>query len=314
MTVRILTISAPGDDRGPGVMYRNHRLACSETGDFEIKDLNQQIWSSNEELRSFDFAWGYVRFQPVVLQRLCDLNIPVIGGPNIVLENAHEGISDEYESWYLTKSNVKINLNVAKYYSDYVAKFVKNGMRCEVLEGCYDVSRFNNPRLEKDIDVLLYNKVRINDSKLISKERLQKLKFKLEKLGLKTYTLEYGNYDRNEYINLCLRSKVVAWLSIEDYASLAQIEAHLAGACVVGTPYNLTIPVLNESLCNRSQTINNWIAWNDTEIVVNDYVDAINNVLSFQNLDIIVKNKANERHSFETYRKNLMTLVSNISK
>jgi len=295
-------------------MYKNHRLACSETGDFEIKDMTQQIWSSNDALRSFDFAWAYVRFQPFVLQRLRDLKIPVVGGPNIAMENAHEGISDEYERWYLTKSDVQMNLNVAKYYSDYVSTFVKNGMKCEVLEGCYDVSRFEAIQLEKDIDVLLYHKVRVNDSDDTAKERLQKLKSELEKLGLKTHVLQYGSYDRNEYINLCARSKVVAWLSIEDYASLAQIEAHLSGACVVGTPYNLTIPVLDDVLCNKSQVMKNWISWNDADVVVKDYVDVISKVLCIDDLSTTVKNKAIERHSFETYRKNLMTIASKICK
>lgn len=302
----------PGDDRGPGVMYKNHRLACSETNEFEISDLNQKIWSSDSALKSFDVAWAYVRFQPFILQKLRSLGIPVIGGPNIAMESAHDGITDEYERWYLTKSDVQLNLNVAKYYSDYVATFVKNGMKCDVLEGCYDLSKFQLMTAQKDIDVLLYNKVRINDSEIKAKERLLLLKKKLEDSGKHVKVLDYGNYDRNEYIDLCARSKVVAWLSIEDYASIAQIEAHLSGACVVGTPYNLTIPAHADSICNKSQRMNGWISWNDSEIVANDYFETIEKILAVDNLHIVVKETATARHSFESYRKNLKKIIEKV--
>lgn len=312
MTIKVLMISTPGDDRGPGVMYANHKLACAETSDFYVADLSQKIWSSDAAIKEFDVAWAYVRFQPFILQRLRSLGIPVIGGPNIAMERAHDGITDEYERWYLTKSDVQVNLNVAKYYSDYVASFVKNGMKCEVLEGCYDFSKFQSLECKKDIDVLLYNKVRVNDTKNSALERLSLIQQKLEKLGKNVHVLEYGNYDRNEYISLCSRSKIVAWLSIEDYASLAQIEAHLSGACVVGTPYNLTIPAIDAAVCNKSQKMNKWIGWNDSETVSNDYVTTIENVLSISDLSTIVKEKSLIRHSFGTYRDNLKKIIEKI--
>lgn len=314
MTIKILSISSPGGDRGPATMYKNHLLACSETNDFSITNITQEIWESDSLLKQFDVAWAYVRFHPVILQKLRNLNIPVIGGPAIAMESAHDGIVDDYERWYLTQSDVQVNLNVAKYYSDHVATFTKNGMRCEVLEGCYDFSIFNQKTEDSDkkIDVLLYDKVRINDSRVESKNRLDLLRRSLEEREYTTSTLTYGEYDRDQYIELCSKSKVVAWMSIEDYASLAQIEAHLAGACVVGTPYNLTIPVTNEALCHNSQVLQSWISWKDTNIVVNDYVKTIENVLSISNLSSLTRGEAMKRHSFETYRKTLMKIMGKI--
>ena len=313
MTTRILSISSPGGDRGPAVMHRNHIMACRETKEFNIVDLNSHIWSSDEELKKFDVAWGYVRFQPRILQRLRRLQIPVIGGPAIAMESAHDGIKDEYEKWYLTQSDVQVNLNVAKYYSDYVATFVKNGMKCEVLEGCYDTSTFKSTYVEKDIDVLLYDKVRINDSHAKCNERLSSLTSALKDVGLKYEILTYGKYDRKEYIDLCARSKIVAWLSIEDYASLAQIEAHLAGACVVGTPYNLTIPAVADAVCHKSQTMSNWVSWNDTKLFSADYLETIMKVLSIKGLEETVRKNALARHSFQTYRNNLSEIVKKIT-
>jgi len=312
--MRILTISAPGDDRGPGVMYRNHLKALSHPdSDISVTNLSQEIWESEELLKSFDVAWGYVRFHPGILPRLCSLKIPVIGGPNIAMERADAGITDEYESWYLTQSSVDMNLSVAEYYRDHVMKFVKNGMRCEVLEGSYDTESLSlRPRSKKDIDILLYHKVRVNDSDESARIRLRLIDEGLTRLGLATHTVVYGSHTREEYFNLCSRSKVVVWLSIEDYASLAQIEAHLLGACVIGTPYNFTIPIIEQSVCVASQDMRDWISWREPDVVSRDFIETAQRVLSIESLEDLVREKAITRHGFERYRKDLKQLIQSL--
>lgn len=295
-------------------MFKNHLKALSEKdSQFELVHLDERIWLSDELLKSFDVAWGYVRFHPIILQRLRQLKIPVIGGPNIVMESAHDGITDEYESRYLTGDSVDMNLNVAEYYRDHVQKFVKNGMKCRVLEGCYDFEEFEfENSLERETDVLLYHKVRTNDSSDRAERRLVSIDTALKSKGFSTEIMRYGSHERQQYFEACKRSKVVAWLSIEDYASIAQIEAHLCGACVVGTPFNLTIPVLNEAICKNSQTMSNWISWNDVQEVTDDYVKTIENVLKIENLQEKTRHKAVERHSFSTYRNNLEKVLKEL--
>lgn len=312
--MRILMISEPGDDRGPGVMYRNHLKALTHPdSDMFVTSLSQEIWESDNLLKSFDVAWGYVRFHPGILPRLRSLNIPVIGGPNIAMERADAGISDEYERWYLTQSSADMNLNVAEYYRDHVAKFVKNGMKCEVLEGSYDVESISlRPRKIKDIDVLLYHKVRVNDNEENARVRHRFIENGLKRLGLTTHTVIYGSHTREEYFDLCSRSKVVAWLSIEDYASLAQIEAHLLGACVIGTPYNFTIPVFEQSVCTNSQDMKDWITWKEPDVVSRDFIETTQKILSIENLEGLVRERAASRHGFDRYRKDIKRLIEGL--
>jgi hypothetical protein len=313
MKNRILAISAPGDDRGPGVMFRNHIKAVThKDSEIEIVPLTQEIWDNDAALSSFDAAWGYVRFHPGIVPRLRQLGVPIIGGPNIVMERADAGITDEYEWWYLTQPSVDVNLNVAEYYKDHVQKFVTNGMRCEVLEGCYDVSSLNFEKSKRDIDVLLYHKVRVNDDNDKALDRLNLLNNKLKSKNLQTEIIVYGSHSREDYFSLCRRSKTVAWLSIEDYASIAQIEAHLLGSCVVGTPYNLTIPSFDATLCHNSQDMNSWITWKDAESVSEDYLNTILQVIDTQNLDERVHTTASERHGYKRYRDELSNIIGRL--
>lgn len=307
-------ISTPGDDRGPGVMYRNHLAALAQQdSEISVANLTQEIWESDELLSNFDVAWGYVRFNPHLLPRLRSLRVPVIGGPNIVMERADAGIIDEYENWYLTQQSVDMNLNVANYYRNHVKKFVKNNMRCEVLEGAYDIKTIHQyPRHKKSVDVLLYQKIRVNDDEQSAKKRLRLIDDGLQKLGLTTRIIIYGNHTRDEYFKLCSMSKIVVWLSIEDYASLAQIEAHLFGACVVGTPYNFTIPVLDESVCMNSQYMKNWIEWKHPEIVANDFINTVQRVLAIKSLEDIITERSTTRHGFKRYRSEITRLIESL--
>ena len=265
----------------------------------------------------FDFAWAYVRPHPDVITRLNDVGTKLILGPNVLLENAHRGISDEFESWLLNSNlnNIFCNLNVASYYTRYVKSLSTNNLDCKTLEYCYDSSQFLNHNgtnsQQKDIDVLLYKKVRINDTTKEIDEKIALLFLKLKKLNLNVRLIEYGNYKREDFISLCRRSKVVAWMCIEDYCSLAQIEAHLCGACVVGTDFNLTIPITDVAICKNSQVMTNeWIKWiPDNNIVVDDYFETILKTLEVKDLASLTVQEACNRHSFERYRTNLLNVL-----
>lgn len=308
--MRILTISAPGGDRGPAVGYRNHVKALSENG-FEIKDLTQEIWQDPALMKSFDIAWAYVRFHPLVYSKCLEFGIPIIGGPNIALERADIGITDDWELWYLTQSSVDVNLNVAEYYTDHVKKFVTSSMKCRTLEYCYESEEIlSAQRVSKPIDVLIYEKDRVNDSKTNSRSRA--LRAELEASGLTYRIIQYGNHTRDEYIRECLGARVCAWLSVEDYCSLAQIEAHLAGCCVIGSPYNLTIPVLDSCIVEGSQSIRNWVSWEEDSIVAKSYTSAIKKVLSSRDLDSLTRETVKHRQSYDYYRRRLIELSQEI--
>ena len=305
--MRVLSISSPGGDRGPAVGYRNHFAALSRK-EFQIVEINQHLWDRPDLMKSFDVAWAYVRFNPLISQRCFEIGLPVIGGPNVALERADIGVTDEWENWYLNRSNVTVNLNVADYYSDRVKLFVSSKMQCKTLEYCYESHEIlDSKRFREQVDVLIYEKDRVNDGEI--SRRASALREILDSRKISHKTITYGKHTRNEYIEACLQSKVCAWLSIEDYCSLAQIEAHLSGCCVVGTPYNLTIPAFEEALCHNSQKMREWIRWEDDERVALDYSTAIEKVLAKRNLDDSVREISSQRHSYEKYRLEVRKLL-----
>ena len=298
--MKILSISSPGGDRGPAVGYRNHLRALSEGG-FRVEELTQKIWENPMLMKSFDVAWAYVRFHPAVYSKCLEIGLPVIGGPNIALERADLGITDDWERWYLTQSNVSVNLNVAEYYTNRVSEFVTSKMKCRTLEYCYESEEILAlQRAKSPVDVLIYEKDRVNDGK--SSSRIDTLQRELDKAGMTHRTVQYGSHTREEYIRECLGARVCAWLSIEDYCSLAQIEAHLAGCCVVGSPYNLTIPTVRECTVEGVQTIRGWVTWEDDSAVARGYADSISRVLQSNDLPSLTRDIAKRRHSFEYYR------------
>lgn len=307
---KILSVSAPGGDRGPAVGYRNHLKALSG-GDFQISEISQEIWESDNLMKQFDCAWAYVRFDPRILFRCESLGIPVIGGPNIAMERADLGISDQWEKWYLEESNVRVNLNVADYYTDRVRSFVKSGMQCRTLEYCYeaDFGEVPDDSVRKN-DVLVYVKNRVNDRDASAiAENFCSL---LRKEGLSYKIIEYGSYEREDYLRDCKSSKVVAWISIEDYCSLAQIEAHLSGCCVVGTQYNLTIPTDPVNLSLNAQIIHGWVSWKSPEVVAQDYLEATMRTLQIKNLSKLTLDTCKQRHSYSYYRSNVEKIISSL--
>lgn len=308
--MKILTISSPGGDRGPAIGYKNH-LSALRSGGIDIVDINQDIWNSSSKMKAFDVAWAYVRFNQIIYDRCMELGIPIIGGPNIALERADLGISDAWERWYLTRSGVSINLNVADYYSDHVRKFVTSNMSCKTLEYCYESNDvLSASRSEDQVDVLIYEKDRVNDGK--SSSRVVALQLELNRAGLSHRTVVYGSHTREEYIKECLGARVCAWLSIEDYCSLAQIESHLAGCCVVGTQYNLTIPTIRDCLVDDAQYTDNWITWSDDETVARAYVNSIQKVISTPALDKATRDAAKLRHSYDYYCKRSTQLIQEV--
>ena len=308
--LKILSISRPGGDRGPAVGFQNHFSALNQ-GDFEILEINQRIWDSDDLMKSFDIAWAYVRFHPQIVKRCHDLGMHFLGGPNIALERADIGITDEWERWYLQQSNIKMNINVAEYYASRVQEFANRSMKCRTLEYCYESDDIVDlSKNDKKNDVLIYVKDRVNDRQTSS--RVDSLIKKIKKHNLKFEIIEYGSHTRADYIKACSQSKTCAWISIEDYCSLAQIESQLAGCCVIGTPYNNTIPVFSEAINYDSQVMNQWIEWSPDDKVAQSYLESINRVLSISNLSKTVSEVTQERHSYKKYRSKTSELCEEI--
>ena len=311
--IKILMAAIPGGDRGPAIGYRQHLAALLSSPDFKIDLLTQEMWSNPSLMRQYDVVWGYVRFHQDILKRCNDYKIPFISGPNVVLERGDLGPSDDWEKWFFEEAKIDVNLNVANYYTDRVKSFVKTNMKCKTLEYCYEDSEIEKDlETEREFDVLIYSKNRVQDNR--ASEIAKLLDSSLKNLNLKTVTIDYGDYPRKFYTELCKKSKVAAWLAIEDYCSLGQIEMMLSGCRIIGTPWNLTIPTFYEDKCHESQTISskNWIQWNSNEEIISDYTKKIVSVLSQENLAKETCNRSKQRFSYEYYRRNVKSLIEEI--
>lgn len=309
--IKILMVSWPGGDLGPAIGYANHRDALSKSG-FQITEITQAMWDDPKSFNDFDIAWAYVRFHPTILERCRELGIPFVGGPNIVMERADAGISDDWEKWYLEQSQVIMNFNVTDYYTEHVQAFASGIARCTTLEYCYDVDAVSDMSdEERPNEVLVYVKDRVNDG--AASDIAKRFCALLEKNNVPHEVLVYGSYERSRYLELCSESRVTAWFSIEDYCSLAQMESHLNGSCVIGSPYNLTIPVVGEAVCGNSQTMmKDWVQWKGHQQVADDYFAAYTRVVGLPNLAARTITAAKHRHSFETYRNSVRNLLQPI--
>lgn len=307
-------ISFPGGDRGPAIGYKNHLKALNNSNLFHVDEINQYIWENNFD--DYDYYWSYTRFNNVIYDRIKKNNKKIIGGPNIALERADFGISDDWEYWYLNNSKVDINLNVADYYLDHVKSFSTNEMKFKTLEYCYELEKVDF--LNKKNDVLIYVKDRINENKEFSSIRVNKLKELFEKNNISYKILQYGTYEREAFLEDCKNSKIVTWLSIEDYCSLAQIEAQLMGCCVIGTPYNLTIPTDNDCIVQNVQTISRfeWVNWlknkEEQEKISEEFFKTINKKLFSENLSLEVYNTTSIKHSYKKYVQNVLEVLKEI--
>jgi hypothetical protein len=313
---RILMLNKPKGDRGPAIGYKHHYNALSGGVDFVIEELTRDIWSNDAILKSFDAAWAYVRFPKGFLEKCRALEIPFISGPNVVMERADRGINDNWESWFFKEANVDLNLNVAPYYANYVSTFMSGKTKCKTLEYCYELplSLDDVNKFARNLDCLIYAKDRVNDKR--TDNRVKLLQNELSRRNISHSVIWYGSYNREQYLDLCLKSKVVAWLSIEDYCSLAQIEAQLHGCCVTGTPYNLTIPILDEMLINGVQNIGaSWIEWiEDDSLVAAKYADVIENALAIKDLPELAHFEAKKRHSYLNYCRNVAALLEDVMR
>ena len=310
--MRILSVSAPSGDRGPAVGYANHRAALQKYG-IEITELDESIWASDDAISDFSVAWAYVRFHPAILERCMKLGVKFIVGPNTLFERGDVGPSDDWEKWLLN-AGADLHVNVADYYTQHVACFMGPATRCRTLEYAYEMPTLEDHQASttsRHNEVLLYVKDRVNDGAALHiADELQRA---LHASRITSSQIVYGQHQRQDFIDACLRSKLCAWISIEDYCSLAQIEAHLCGCRVIGTPWNLTIPTDSLSIVNGAQSfdIKSWVSWSSSREIVDAYVDAI--VSALEGTDPAhVRQTAQFRHGYTSYVSRVRSLVGGL--
>lgn len=306
-------MSAPQGDRGPAIGYQNHIKALKQSKDIHIKELSEL--KSIEELENFDYFWFYVRFDPKLYFYIKE-NFPnkkVICGPNVIFENAKSIPSDDWESWFLNNVKPDVSINVAEYYNNYTKSFFKNCDNFQTLPYCYQSPRKYTLGLEKNIDVLFYIKKRRYDHS--NYEVFNKIISEIKKSNNHVETVIYGSHTREEYLDKIYRSKFVVWSSIDDYCSLAQLEAISQGVPIIGTPHNCTIYKNKKLIIDDVSKITDaeFVQWLDNETVIESYCKKINNALIFANdLSKFAEKEFKTNYSYSAYVDNVKRMLEHV--
>ena len=257
---KILMMSLPSGDAGPSVGYHNHFQALVADDRFSIHESR----TAAKNWDYFDFFWFYVPFSPYSYRLVKDQfpDKQIIVGPNVLLDCAPKGVSTDFENWFVDDVYCDFYINVADYYLKHVRRFFDQSKSFNALPYCINTKNMPKvaPLADREIDVLIYKKKRRNDP--WNDALFKDCKEHLNGYGLSCRSLEYGSHNREDFIEACTKTKVCLWLSIEDYCSLAQLECYQQGTPIIGTKYNLTIPV-NGSFQIDAQNFSprDWISW-----------------------------------------------------
>ena len=200
-----------------------------------------------------------------------------------------------------------IYVNVAQYYTDMVKGYYTKSKKYRELPYCLPSSDSEyKPLQDREFDVLLYFKMRRGDNLVdgIKNDLCDKF---LEN-GVNFHVIEYGGHYRETYLDAVKKSKMVVWLSIEDYCSLAQLEAYDLDTPIIGSKYNLTIPSCKDFLC-ECQKFDNWVRWRDdaSDKIVSKCLEILPKI-SWYNW--VPKTYLEDNHSPESYARSVERLLS----
>lgn len=297
-------------DRGPAIGFKNHLDALHSDERFEVRVLTSKRYYPAYEWA--DVLWFYAH--PVSKEdvEFVKLNFPekkLVFGPNIFFDKGELGPSTDFERWFASKLKGDVHFSAGGYYSTHVSKFL-NFKKFSCLPYCMMVSEREPKKFsERPIDLLIYEKPRRGDVKFDS--ALYKIKNGVIgglTASKKVEILQYGNHDRDTYLSFAEKSKMILWMSREDYCSLAQLEAYNCGTPVIGTPWSLTIPVSPACHIHGMQDFHQWVEWQDDMTgPCEQIIKLVNEADRFEGLP---RYYLKENHSFKKYADNVWGVLS----
>ena len=222
-----------------------HIIALNEDKQnrFSVKELIEGHTTVDELSRAHVF-WFYAKaFSPSVYTQLKDLfpHAKYVFGPNILLDKPDVGANDSWDEWFINTVDFDLHLDQVEFYNNHVKKFLRSEMVCKSthLDKCMRLSIFDEDVIEQDrsIDCLVYSKKRRYDYNFEGFRN--KIVAGLKSRNLNFYEITYGSYDKKDFLDLLLKSKVMLNLSLDECPGILNYEAMYCNTPVIGSPHNV---------------------------------------------------------------------------
>jgi len=239
---RILMFARPGGTLG--FTFDQHVIGLNSDNEkrFYVEVAKNEL--TFEFLNTFDIFWFYAKaFHPSVYEQLYShfgKTKKFIVGPNVLLDKPDIGISDAWDDWLVNKAKFHIQLDQVEFYNQHVKKFLpKEKLDLSThLDKCMRLEIFDEDikETDRDIDCLVYSKKRRYDTYFDDFRKNIILGLDERKINYKEIT--YGSYQKNEFLESLLRTKVMLNLSLDECPGILNYEAFYCNTHVIGSPHN----------------------------------------------------------------------------
>ena len=243
--IKILMLGKPGGTLG--FTYDQHIIGLNS--DFHKRFSVESFENFNSDLtyekaNKYDIFWFYAKaFQPQLFQILKNAfpNKKFVVGPNVLLDKPDIGICDQWDYWLVNHADFDLHLDQVEFYNDHVKKFIPEKKRSlsTHLDKCMRLEIFDEEvnTSERSIDCLVYSKKRRYDYYF---ENFRKGIIEgLEKRNLKYKEIVYGSYEKKDFLDTLLKTKVMLNLSLDECPGILNYEAFYCNTHVIGSPHNV---------------------------------------------------------------------------
>lgn len=240
--IKILMLGRPGGTLG--FTYDQHIIGLNSDTQkrFSVESLTRDL--TYQEAEKYDIFWFYAKaFQPQVFQSLKN-NFPkkkFVVGPNVLLDKPDVGISDEWDHWLVNHAEFDLHLDQVEFYNRHVKKFIPEKKRSlsTHLDKCMRLEIFDEEvnTSERSIDCLVYSKKRRYDYNF---EKFREGIIEgLQQRNLCYKEIVYGNYEKKDFLDTLLKTKVMLNLSLDECPGILNYEAFYCNTHVIGSPHNV---------------------------------------------------------------------------
>jgi hypothetical protein len=283
----ILMCSRPGGDRGPGLTFGHHVNSLNEDSRFKVDEIGKLKSLNVATLWKYDIFWFYAKgFDPKLYGFLKEIfpDKKFVFGPNVLLDKPDIGPADAWDKWFVSEVEFDLYLDQVEFYNNHVKKFLREDLvhKADYLDKCvtFDIDEALIRNKDIQYDCLVYSKKRRYDDNydVFHDEFIELLK----ENNISYVEITYGQYKRQEYFDVLLKSKCCINLSLDECPGIATYESMFLDVPIIGSPHN-TPSIFDQNF---------WV--HDTDFMTDKYLKRkagaanqyLNKIKSFLNSEI----------------------------